>query len=110
MLNYHPNLLEDVNVVRTHTALHLAARNGHMNAVSYFLSCGMDVNITVIYVSLFYKLSSVYLCLPQVLDQDLTQIVDVKVVSSKISEVVNDTSDYFKITNNLLAINKLIIK
>jgi len=47
LLNYHPNLLEDVNVVRTHTPLHLAARNGHMNVVSYFLSCGMDVNITV---------------------------------------------------------------
>ena len=40
-------MLEDVNVVRTHTPLHLAARNGHMNVVSYFLSCGMDVNITV---------------------------------------------------------------
>ncbi len=36
-----------MNVVRTHTPLHLAARNGHMNVVSYFLSCGMDVNITV---------------------------------------------------------------
>ena len=47
LLNYHPNLLEDVNIVRTHTPLHLAARNGHMNVVSYFLSCGMDVNITV---------------------------------------------------------------
>lgn len=45
-LNYHPNLLEDINVVRTHTPLHLAAKNGHMNVVSYFLSCGMDVNIT----------------------------------------------------------------
>ncbi|XP_022779967.1 ankyrin repeat and sterile alpha motif domain-containing protein 1B-like isoform X3 [Stylophora pistillata] len=44
LLSYHPNLLDDVTVVRTHTPLHLAARNGHMNVVSYFLSCGMDVN------------------------------------------------------------------
>ena len=43
-------------MVRTHTPLHLAARNGHMNVVSYFLSCGMDVNITV---SMFYLLESV---------------------------------------------------
>ena len=40
-------LLEDVNVVSSHTPLHLAAKNGHMNVVSYFLSCGMDVNLTV---------------------------------------------------------------
>ena len=36
-----------MNVIKTHTPLHLAARNGHMNVVSYFLSCGMDVNIKV---------------------------------------------------------------
>ena len=47
LLNYHPNLLEDMSAVRSHTSLHLAAKNGHMNVVSYFLSCGMDVNITV---------------------------------------------------------------
>ncbi|XP_015758334.1 PREDICTED: ankyrin repeat and sterile alpha motif domain-containing protein 1B-like [Acropora digitifera] len=46
LLNYHPMLLEDVNVVSSHTPLHLAAKNGHMNVVSYFLSCGMDVNLT----------------------------------------------------------------
>lgn len=46
LLNYHPMLLEDVNVVSNHTPLHLAAKNGHMNVVSYFLSCGMDVNLT----------------------------------------------------------------
>ncbi|RMX60043.1 hypothetical protein pdam_00004489 [Pocillopora damicornis] len=46
LLNYHPDLLEDGNMVRTHTPLHLAARNGHINVVSYFLSCGMDVNIS----------------------------------------------------------------
>lgn len=57
LLNYHPNLLEDVNVVRTHTPLHLAARNGHMNVVSYFLSCGMGVNLTV---SMFARDSNLY--------------------------------------------------
>ena len=36
-----------MSAVRSHTSLHLAAKNGHMNVVSYFLSCGMDVNITV---------------------------------------------------------------
>ena len=44
-------------MVRTHTPLHLAARNGHMNVVSYFLSCGMDVNITV---SMFARDSNLY--------------------------------------------------
>lgn len=46
LLTYYPTLLEDVNVVSAHTPLHLAAKNGHMNVVSYFLSCGMDVNLT----------------------------------------------------------------
>lgn len=45
LLNAHPGLLSDI--VRCHSPLHLAAKNGHKHVVKLLLDTGFDINYMV---------------------------------------------------------------